>query len=75
MANIGRSRAVVKTNRLQLSGTWAWLTWVAVHVVYLVGFRNRVLVMLDWAWCYIGRRRGARIVCGEVDTRDGPRKS
>jgi NADH dehydrogenase len=64
MATIGRSRAIAQVKSLKLSGFLAWLAWLAVHVFYLIDFRNRVLVMLDWAWSYFTYRRGARLITG-----------
>jgi NADH:quinone reductase (non-electrogenic) len=64
MATIGRSRAVAVLGRLQLTGFLAWLAWLALHIFYLIGFRNRIVVMLDWAWAYFGYRRGSRLVTG-----------
>lgn len=64
MATIGRSRAIAQVKNLKLSGFVAWLAWLAVHVFYLIDFRNRVLVMLDWAWSYFTYRRGARLITG-----------
>jgi NADH dehydrogenase len=62
MATIGRRRAVLQIGRLQLSGFFAWLTWLVVHVYYLVGFKNRLFVVLQWAWAYLTFRRGARLI-------------
>ena len=64
MATIGRSRAIAQMKSLKLSGLLAWLAWLAVHIWYLIGFRNRFLVMFDWAWSYITYRRGARLITG-----------
>jgi len=64
MATIGRSRAIAEARGLKLSGFTAWLAWLVVHVWYLVGFRNRLLVMFDWAWSYVTYRRGARLITG-----------
>jgi len=64
MATIGRSRAIAQVKQLRLSGLLAWLAWLAVHIWYLIGFRNRFLVMFDWAWSYITYRRGARLITG-----------
>jgi len=64
MATIGRSRAIAQVKRLRLSGFLAWLAWLAVHIWYLIGFRNRFVVMFDWAWSYITYRRGARLITG-----------
>lgn len=64
MATIGRSRALVKLRRREITGLPAWLLWLAVHLYGLVGFRNRVSVMLQWAWSYLTWRRGARLIVG-----------
>jgi NADH dehydrogenase len=64
MATIGRSRAVAQTGKLELSGLLAWLAWLVVHIWYLVGFRNRFIVMFDWAWNYLTYKRGARLITG-----------
>jgi NADH dehydrogenase len=62
MATIGRRRAVLQLGRLELGGVLAWLTWLVVHVYYLVGFKNRLFVVLQWAWAYLTFRRGARLI-------------
>ncbi len=62
MATIGRSRAIAMVQRMHLSGFLAWLTWLVVHIWYLIGFRNRLVVMLTWAWSYFTYRRGARLI-------------
>ncbi|MBV9948376.1 MAG: FAD-dependent oxidoreductase, partial [Myxococcales bacterium] len=64
MATIGRSRAVAQVGRIHLSGLLAWLAWLVVHIWYLIGFRNRLIVMINWAWSYLTYRRGARIITG-----------
>jgi NADH dehydrogenase len=64
MATIGRSRAIAQVNNLKLTGFLAWLAWLGVHIWYLIGFRNRLLVMIDWAWSYFTYRRGARLITG-----------
>jgi NADH dehydrogenase len=48
--------------RLHLSGFFAWMAWSFIHIVYLIGFRNRVLVFIQWVWSYIRYRRGARLI-------------
>jgi NADH dehydrogenase len=65
MATIGRSRAVAQTGKLHLSGFVAWLAWLVVHIWYLVGFRNRFVVLFNWAWNYVTYRRGARLITGD----------
>jgi NADH dehydrogenase len=64
MATIGRSRAVARIGRLKLSGFLAWLAWLLLHVVYLIDFRNRVVVLFDWAWSYFTYERGSRLITG-----------
>jgi NADH dehydrogenase len=68
MATIGRASAVVATKRVAIHGMFAWLMWWAVHVMFLVGFKNRVLVMFHWAWNWLTFSRGARLITGEVKT-------
>jgi NADH dehydrogenase len=70
MATIGRSRAIVEIGSLRMSGFIAWLVWIVVHIYYLTGFQNRILVVLQWAWSYLTFTRGARlIVCKEWRTK------
>lgn len=64
LATIGRMAAVVHFGRLKLSGLLAWWFWLAAHVFFLIGFRNRVVVLLNWAWAYWSYQRGARIIFG-----------
>jgi NADH dehydrogenase len=65
LATIGRSRAVGVIGKLKLHGFIAWLGWLFIHIMYLVGFRNRVLVLIEWAWAYLTYQRGARLITGE----------
>jgi NADH dehydrogenase len=62
MATIGRSRAVVEVGRFKLSGFVAWMMWLVVHIYFLTGFKNRLFVVLQWAWSYLSFRRGARLI-------------
>jgi NADH dehydrogenase len=71
MATIGRRRAVLQIGKLELSGFTAWLAWLVVHVYYLVGFKNRLFVVLQWGWAYLTFRRGARLIV-DRDWRDHP---
>jgi NADH dehydrogenase len=64
MATIGRRAAVADLGWLKLDGTLAWLLWSAVHVSFLIGFRNRLVVMLDWLWSYFTFQSGARLITG-----------
>ncbi len=68
MATIGRRRAVAQIGRFHLSGYFAWLMWLFVHLVLLVGFRNRLMVMREWVWAFFTRERSARLITGETDT-------
>ncbi len=67
MATIGRRRAVAQIGRWHLSGYFAWLMWLFVHIVLLVGFRNRLMVMREWIWAFFTRERSARLITGDTD--------
>lgn len=62
LATIGKAAAVADLGRLKLSGWIAWVTWLFVHVMYLVGFRNKSAVLFNWMWAYLWSRRGARLI-------------
>ena len=62
LATIGRNAAVVVMGKLKLSGFSAWLVWLVAHIYFLINFRNRIVVMIDWAWAYWTYQRGARII-------------
>ena len=62
MATIGRSAAVAWIGRLKISGYPAWLAWLFVHLIFLIGFRNRLAVLLQWTYSYFAYKRGARII-------------
>ena len=64
LATIGRSRAVAQFGKLRLSGFPAWMLWSGAHVYFLIGFRNRFVVALNWAWSYITFQRGSRLITG-----------
>jgi NADH dehydrogenase len=64
MATIGRAAAVAQIRALHLSGLLAWLAWLMVHIFFLIGFENRVLVVVQWAWAYVSYERGARLITG-----------
>ena len=66
LATIGRMAAIVHLGKLQLSGVLAWWFWLAAHVFFLIGFRNRVVVLLNWAVAYWSYQRSARIIFGDV---------
>ncbi|MEP6906887.1 MAG: NAD(P)/FAD-dependent oxidoreductase, partial [Pseudoxanthomonas sp.] len=67
LATIGRMAAIVHFGRLKLSGVLAWWFWLAAHVFFLIGFRNRLVVLLNWGWAYWSYQRGARIILGRDD--------
>jgi NADH dehydrogenase len=64
MATIGRSRAILEIGSLKLGGFPAWLLWLVIHIYYLTGFQNRLLVVTEWAWSYLTFGRGARLITG-----------
>ena len=70
LATIGRMSAVAQFGQLKLSGLPAWIIWLLAHIYFLIGFRNRLAVMLDWAWAYCTHQRQARIVNGTGDGAD-----
>lgn len=65
MATIGRSAAVVDLGPFGFSGFFAWMTWLVIHIFYLIGFRNRFLVLFQWAWSYLTFQRGTRLITGK----------
>jgi len=68
LATIGRNAAVANLpGGIHISGYFAWLAWLFIHIFFLIGFRNRVAVMLDWAWSYITFKRTARLITGESE--------
>ena len=62
MATIGRNRAVVDIGKLHISGWMAWITWMAVHLVTLLGMRNKAVVLLNWIWSYWGFSTSLRMI-------------
>ena len=64
MATIGRSKAIALVGKWHFSGFFAWLTWLFVHLFFLVGFRNKISVFFQWAYSYFTYKRGARIITG-----------
>jgi NADH dehydrogenase len=72
MATIGRNKAVADLNWVQFSGRIAWLAWLFVHIMFLVGFRNRVAVLLQWAWAYFTFNKGARLITRNFQAEQRP---
>lgn len=64
MATIGRSKAVAEIGKMHFSGYLAWLAWLGVHLIFLVGFRNKLFVFMQWVYSYLTYKRGARIITG-----------
>jgi NADH dehydrogenase len=62
MATIGRNKAIAEVGQLKLSGFFAWLSWIFIHIYYLTGFKNKFVVMFQWAWSYFTYRKGSRII-------------
>jgi NADH dehydrogenase len=67
LAVIGRNRAVAEFGSFRFAGFPAWLLWVFVHIMYLIGYDNRVLVLVQWAFDYVTRKRGARLITATGD--------
>ena len=66
LATIGKAAAVADFGFVRLSGFVAWLLWIVVHIAFLIGFRNRAIVLFEWAWAYFTSQRGARLITGDV---------
>lgn len=66
MATIGRAAAVAQIGSLHLTGVLGWLTWLFIHIMYIVAFENRVLILIQWAWNYLTRNRAARLITGRT---------
>jgi NADH:ubiquinone reductase (H+-translocating) len=64
LATIGRARAIADLPRLKIAGFAAWVLWAVIHIAFLISFRTRLMVMIDWAWSYIFFERGARLITG-----------
>src|SRR3989454_9415680 len=66
LATIGRAAAVAQFGKIHISGFIAWLTWLFIHIFFLIGFRNRLIVLIQWAWSYFTYERGARLITGDT---------
>ena len=66
LATIGRAAAVAQFGKIHISGFIAWLSWLFVHILFLIGFRNRLLVFIQWAWSYVTYERSARLITGST---------
>ncbi len=67
MATIGRSKAIAEVRGFKFKGFIAWMMWLFLHVFFLIGFRNRIIVLLEWFWAYLTRERSARLITGDAD--------
>ena len=67
MATIGRNRAIAEIGSLKLTGFIAWCAWLFVHIISLIGFRNRLSVLSEWTWAYFTRERSARLITGDAE--------
>lgn len=65
LATIGRSAAIGEFGKLHISGFMAWMAWLLVHIYFLIGFHNRIVVLLEWLWAYVSFSRGARLITGQ----------
>jgi NADH dehydrogenase len=66
LATIGRAAAVAEFGKVHISGFIAWLAWLFIHILFLIGFQNRMLVFIQWAWSYFTYERGARLITGST---------
>jgi NADH dehydrogenase len=66
LATIGRAAAVADFGKIHISGFVAWLSWLFIHIFFLIGFRNRLIVLIQWAWSYLTYERGARLITGDT---------
>ena len=67
MATIGRSKAIVDLHGWKFTGLLAWLMWLFVHIISLIGFKNRLYVLSEWFWAYLTRERSARLITGDAE--------
>ena len=74
MATIGKNKAIVEAGKLKLTGFIAWLAWLFIHVVTLIGFRNKLGVLSGWFWAYLTRERSARLITGDAEELHGALK-
>ena len=67
LATIGRAAAIAEFGKIHISGFLAWLSWLFIHIFFLIGYRNRILVLIQWAWSYLTYERSARLITGSTD--------
>jgi len=66
MATIGRKRAILQIGKIKISGFLAWLAWLFIHIFYLIDFKNKIFVFMNWCWSYLTFRKGARLIVGKT---------
>ena len=74
LATIGRAAAVAQIGKIHISGYFAWLAWLFIHIMFLIGFRNRLIVLIQWAWSYLTYERGVRLITGDMTLPGWPEK-
>ncbi len=67
LATIGRAAAIAQFGKVEISGFFAWLAWLLIHILFLIGFSNRIIVMMQWAFSYFSYERGSRLITGGDD--------
>jgi NADH dehydrogenase len=72
LAVLGRGSAIADLGRIRLSGLPGWLVWCFVHILYLIGFRNRFIVLFEWAWAFLTGKRAARLITGDAEEPSPP---
>jgi NADH dehydrogenase len=75
LATIGRAAAVAQIRKIHISGYFAWLAWLFIHIMFLIGFRNRLIVLIQWAWSYLTYERGVRLITGDMTLPGWPEKA
>jgi NADH dehydrogenase len=68
LATVGRAFAILDVHGVKISGLIAWIGWLVIHILYLIGFRNRAVVLFSWMWAYITYQRGARLITFSPDS-------
>src|SRR5690606_29344241 len=66
MATVGRNKAIAQTTSLKMAGFPAWLAWLFVHIYYLIGYKNKLIVLYEWAWSYFTYKRAARLILSKA---------
>jgi len=75
LATIGRHSAVAQLPNVRFSGIFAWWFWLLLHIYFLIGFRSRLIVLINWAWAYFTYERGARIILGNEEPHGSEKES